>query len=283
MNKPPGILHAFNAAMLLHHKPHDEVRFVHGRYLDIATTKGKDRNSLYFGTSKNSGQLAGIFLGDKELTSKVKDVSVSASGKNITLTVKYIDDNGKLSTIKANIPSMSYIDDISGFSDELEKKIEKIDASVRYIGDQLGSINTRINRQDTSINTLNSSIINLYDQLESGEYRYKIIASEGTENEGKPDIYALYKGGVEDTDSDKIKLYNYVVKELNYDESNNSLIAKSMPKNGTAVDPEYTFNASLNLDDFMEHVANYVNLDSSVGERLTILETTLSWESLFNH
>ena len=65
------VLHVFEPNRIC--RPHDEVEFIKGRYVDIVNTKNKDPNTLYFGTSKKSDFLTGIFLGDLELTSKVKD------------------------------------------------------------------------------------------------------------------------------------------------------------------------------------------------------------------
>lgn len=144
MNRPPGILHPFNPA-LLHHVHHDEVRFVHGRYLDIASQKGKDRNSLYFGTSKNSGTLAGIFLGDQELTPKVKDVSIVAEGKNVALIVKYVNDKGKLTTVKTTLPSSAAIDQLDGLGEELLKRVNILDTSVNLLTDRIIEDEQKIN------------------------------------------------------------------------------------------------------------------------------------------
>ena len=102
-NKRHHVLHVFDPTKI--HKPHDEVYFSYGRYLDIATSKGKDPNTLYFGSSNTSKLLSGIFLGDIELTSKVKDVSIISKDGDVILSVKYINNSGKLATVKTKIPS----------------------------------------------------------------------------------------------------------------------------------------------------------------------------------
>ena len=102
-NKHQHVLHVFDPTKK--HKPHDEVYFSYGRYLDIATSKGKDPNTLYFGSSNTSKLLSGIFLGDIELTSKVKDVSIISNDGDVILSVKYINNLGKLATVKTKIPS----------------------------------------------------------------------------------------------------------------------------------------------------------------------------------
>lgn len=297
MNYSPGILHAFDPAMLFRHKPHDEVRFVYGRYLDIATQKGKDRRSLYFGTSKNSDLLAGIFLGDRELTSRVKDVSMVSNGKNITITVKYINDEGKLTTLKSKVPSSSYIDSISGLSDEIVEKIKVIDASVTIITEKLQAVDASLNDLSGKIADNKATLDELIDNLDNGKYNYTIKYAEGTLRDGQPKLYTLHKGDGAADDSSTISIYDYTLKELKYDEEDNKLVAKSWPKavdelektwiddDGNEVtarlDPQYINEIELDLAKYDEHIANYINLDSSVNDRLTIIETALAWEDLF--
>ena len=285
MNRPPGILHPFNPA-LLHHVHHDEVRFVHGRYLDIASQKGKDRNSLYFGTSKNSGALAGIFLGDQELTPKVKDVSIVAEGKNVALIVKYVNDKGKLTTVKTTLPSSAAIDQLDGLGEELLKRVNILDTSVNLLTDRIiedeqkiNNVEQRVNQQDTSINAL-------YTDLENGKYRYRVKESTGEVSDGAPTIYSLHKGDTVDSESDKVVLHNYILKSIEYDSDNNALVAKSWPKNidtlSVTLNPEHVFDASVKLDELRENFAEYINTNTTVNDRITVLEQRLSWESLLN-
>lgn len=290
MNYSPGVLHAFNPKLLFSHKPHPEVRFVYGRYLDIATHKGKDIHSLYFGTSKNSDLLAGIFLGDLELTSRVKDVSMVSNGKDITLTVKYIGNDGKLTTLKGKVPTSSYIDSISGLSDELIKKVKVIDASVKLLENKVTNLTNTVNNTVTKLE-------DLIDDLDNGKYKYTIKESEGAFKDGQPKLYTLYKGDEADSDSSSIKMYEYVLKELKYDDENNKLIARSWPKSiddttktwtdddGNTVtatlNPEYIQTVDVDLDSMEQHFAEYINTDSVINDRLTIIETSLSWEDLF--
>lgn len=291
MNRPPGILHPFNPA-LLHHVHHDEVRFVHGRYLDIASQKGKDRNSLYFGTSKNSGALAGIFLGDQELTSKVKDVSIKAEGKNVVLMVKYVNDKGKLTTIKATLPTTTSIDQLDGLGEELLKRVKILDTSVNLLTNRVtateqkvNSIEQRVDRQDTSINGLYTDLDSLYTDLENGKYRYRVKESTGEASDGAPIIYSLHKGNNADSESDQVILHDYILKSLEYDSSSNALIAKTWPKNADSSDTlktEHVFNTSVNLDELRANFAEYINNNSEVNERITVLEQRLAWESLLN-
>lgn len=290
MNYSPGVLHAFNPKLLFSHKPHPEVRFVYGRYLDIATHKGKDIHSLYFGTSKNSDLLAGIFLGDLELTSRVKDVSMVSNGKNIILTVKYIGNDGKLTTLKGKVPTSSYIESISGLSEDLLDKVKVIDASVRLLENKVTKLTNTVNNTVTKLD-------DLIDDLNNGKYSYVIKESEGPYKDGQPRLYTLYKGGEVDPDSSVIKMYEYVLKELKYDDENNKLIARSWPKvidettktwvddDGNTVtatlNPEYIQTTDVNLDLMEQHFAEYINTDSAINDRLTIIETSLSWEDLF--
>ena len=107
MNKdirpPQHVLHVFDPNRNC--RPHDEVEFIEGRYVDIVNAKNKDPHTLYFGKSKNSELLTGIFLGDLELTSKVKDVSLVSVDGVVTLSIKYVNSAGKLATVKTNLPS----------------------------------------------------------------------------------------------------------------------------------------------------------------------------------
>ena len=128
MNTP--ILHAFDPKRKFLPPKNGEVRFVQGRYIDIAAAKGKDIHSLYFGTSKNSNLLTGIFLGDFELTSKVKDVSLVSKNGNIILNIKYINEDGKLETVKRNLPSGTAYQDIIKKITEFSKTVDKINSSI---------------------------------------------------------------------------------------------------------------------------------------------------------
>ena len=122
MNTNLTILHAFDPTKHFLPPKNGEVRFVQGKYIDIAAKKGKDKNSLYFGTSKNSDLLTGIFLGDMELTSRVKDISIMNKNNNIVLCVKYINDQNKLASIKATLPSTRTIDGINNNINSLNNR-----------------------------------------------------------------------------------------------------------------------------------------------------------------
>jgi hypothetical protein len=297
MNYSPGILHAFDPKLLYHHHHHDEVRFVYGRYLDIATQKGKDRRSLYFGTSKNSDLLAGIFLGDLELTSRVKDVSMVSNGKDVTITVKYVNDQGKLTTLKGKVPTSAYVDTISGLGDEILQKIKVIDSSVKIITNRLNKIDSSINALTDTVNDTVTSLNDLIGDLDNGKYNYTVKYSEGIYNEGQPRLYTLNKGENTADDSSVISIYDYVLKELKYNDEDNALIARTWPNNidelektwtdehGNQVTarlkPEYIQEVKVNLDELQEHITNYITYDSSLGERLNIIETALAWEDLF--
>ena len=115
------VLHIFEPNRIC--RPHDEVEFIKGRYVDIVNTKNKDPNTLYFGTSKNSDFLTGIFLGDLELTSKVKDVSLVSVDGVVTLSIKYVNSSGKLATVKTNLPSQKLVEDIKNFLDDFDTSI----------------------------------------------------------------------------------------------------------------------------------------------------------------
>ena len=297
MNYSPGILHAFDPKLLYHHKHHDEVRFVYGRYLDIATQKGKDRRSLYFGTSKNSDLLAGIFLGDLELTSRVKDVSMVSNGKDVTITVKYINDQGKLTTLKGKVPTSAYVDTISGLSDEVLQKIKVIDSSVRILTNKVNKLDSSVNALNNKVNDTVTTLNDLIDDLDNGKYNYTVKYAEGIYNDGQPRLYTLHKGEGAADDSSVISIYDYVLKELKYNDEDNTIVARTWPnsidelektwtdENGNQVtarlNPEYIQEVSVNLDTLQEHIADYVSHDSDLAERVTIIETALAWEDLF--
>lgn len=94
----PHVCNPFDPNKPMHDHCHEHpVAFMSGRYIDIANTKGKDPHTLYLGTSLSTNLLNGIFLGDFELTSRVKDVSLVAGDKGVnTLVVKFVNDKNKL-------------------------------------------------------------------------------------------------------------------------------------------------------------------------------------------
>lgn len=294
-NKHISILHAFNPSLLFKVPQHEEVRFVWGRYLDIATAKGKDPRSLYFGTSKNSNLLTGIFLGDYELTSRVKDVKLESHDDIITLSIKYIDDKGKLITVKANLPSSAAIDDI-------KETLELLKNQIQQLIDSVNSINDRLEIIDGSLFVLDSSVKDIISQLDNGKYNYTIHKSESSYAEGCKQIYTLFKGDDEQLDSSAIEILDYTLKTLEYDDENNKLIATSWPAaadssivettyiddDGNEVtvtkrlDPEYIYTTELDLTPLEQHFINTVNTDSPVNDRLVIVENQLKWENLIN-
>ena len=139
-NNHHHVLHVFDPTKI--HKPHDEVYFSYGRYLDIATSKGKDPNTLYFGSSNTSKLLSGIFLGDIELTTKVKNVSIISKDGDVILTVKYINNSGKLATVKTKIPSEQLLNEVK----DLLKSFD-----VNAINTSFNDIYERLNNIDGSI------------------------------------------------------------------------------------------------------------------------------------
>ena len=154
MNKdirpPQHVLHVFDPNRKC--RPHDEVEFIEGRYVDIVNAKNKDPHTLYFGKSKNSELLTGIFLGDLELTSKVKDVSLVSVDGVVTLSIKYVNSAGKLATVKTNLPSQKLVEDIKKF-------LEDFDTSI------LDKINTSFSDVYDRLNVIDSSIVDINDHL----------------------------------------------------------------------------------------------------------------------
>ncbi len=316
MNKdirsPQHVLHVFDPNKKC--KPHDEVEFIEGRYVDIKNTKNKDPHTLYFGKSKNSDLLTGIFLGDFELTSKVKDISITSENDVVTLSVKYINDSGKLATIKTKLPSQKELDEIrkkleqfdtkinSSFDDVYER-INIIDNSITDINDHLTTIDTSIDNLFDRVDTIDTSYVHLIDDLDKGKYNYTIHKDSGTYENGFKQTFTLFKGDEEQTDSSNIEVTDMVLKQLNYVKDTNKIEAKVWPepidkidlvegvltlKDGTVIkDVTHSLDSSLiktvtlDLKDYDSHINEFMNTDSSINDRLTIVEGQLKWEEIY--
>ena len=300
------VLHAFDPKQKFLPPKNGEVRFVKGRYLDIATTKGKDIHSLYFGISKNSNLLTGIFLGDLELTSRVKDIQLTSSKDgNINLCVKYINEQGKLATVKTKIPSITaykdLIDDLKNFKDRLTA----IDTSINNLTNNINILNSSVFIIENSLNIINTSINELISDLDAGKYNYTLRESIGPFEHGYLKTYTLFKGEKEQQDSSNITLMDYVLKKLDYNDQNNTLVATIWPDscgddiyqwehiidadgNDTPIkkgklNDEYIKTIELNLDNLETHIINTINTDSIINDRLLFVESQLKWEELFNN
>lgn len=319
MNKdirsPQHVLHVFDPT--LKHHPHDEVYFSHGRYIDIANTKGKDPNTLYFGESKSSNLLTGIFLGDIELTSRVKDVSLISNDGIVTLSVKYVNESGKLGTVKTTIPSEKMLTDIKdmldGFDssilnivntsfDDIYEKLEIIDSSVSNINDYLDVLNSSLADVTDHVDQVETSLNQLITDLDNGKYNYTIHKSVGTYENGFKETYTLFRGDTSVADSSSIEVMDMLLKKLTYNASNNTIEALMLPSgindinlikdvatltDGTVVkdviatlDPKYINSVSLEMNDYDKHVNEFMNIDSSLNDRLTYVEDLLKWENL---
>lgn len=300
-------------------RPHDEVEFIEGRYVDIVNTKNKDPHTLYFGTSKNSELLTGIFLGDLELTSKVKDVSLVSVDGIVTLSIKYVNKSGKLATVKTNLPSQKLIEDIktllesfdnsifdkinTSFNDVYDK-LNIIDSSIVNINEYLTNIDTSVDTLTTKVNTLDTSLLELIDELDNGNYNYTIHENSGSYTNGFKKTFTLFKGDEEQKESSKIEVTDMVLKQLNYIKDNNVIEAKVWPepietidligdvltlKDGTVIkdvisslDKDLIKTVSLDMSDYDEHINNFMNTDSPINDRLTFVENQLKWEDLHN-
>lgn len=319
MNKdirpPQHVLHVFDPNRKC--RPHDEVEFIEGRYVDIVNAKNKDPHTLYFGTSKNSELLTGIFLGDLELTSKVKDVSLVSVNGIITLSIKYVNDSGKLATVKTNLPSQKLIEDIktllesfdtsildkinTSFNDVYDK-LNVIDSSIVNINDHLTVIDTSVDILTDRADTLDTSLAQLIEELDNGKYNYSIHEDPGTYTNGFKKTFTLFKGDEEQKDSSKIEVTDMVLKQLNYVKDNNVIEAKVWPEpiktidligdvltltDGTVIkdvisslDKDLIKTVSLDMNGYDEHVNDFMNTDSSINDRLTFVEDQLKWEGL---
>ena len=308
-NKRHHVLHVFDP--MKKHKPHDEVYFSYGRYLDIATSKGKDPNTLYFGSSNTSKLLSGIFLGDIELTSKVKDVSIISNNGDVILSVKYINNLGKLATVKTKIPSEQLLNDVkdllktfdvnainTSFND-IYGRLNIIDGSIVDIYNCIDTLNTSINDLDERYDEL----LNIIDNIDTTVgNKYTIHKSIGSADEGFAEKYTLYSGSEVVENSSVIEHISLTLRNLDYDIDSNSIQALLLPSaiksinlvdntatliDGTTVDnitdkldDKFMQSLSIDMSDYDEHINILTNIDSSINDRLTIVEDTLKWENL---
>ena len=304
MNKdirpPQHVLHIFEPNRIC--RPHDEVEFIKGRYVDIVNTKNKDPNTLYFGTSKKSDFLTGIFLGDLELTSKVKDVSLVSVDGVVTLSIKYVNSSGKLATVKTNLPSQKLVEDIKNFFEDFDTSIlDKINTSVNDVYDKLNIIDSSIVNINDHLTVIDTSLSFLINELDNDNYT--IHEDPCTVENGFKKTFTLFKGNKEQENSSKIDVTDMVLKQLNYIKGSNIIEAKIWPEHIQTIDlNENTFTlndgtiikdststhenliktVSLDLSDYDKHVNDFINTDSSINDRLEEVQTQLKWEKIGN-
>ena len=304
MNKdirpPQHVLHVFDPNRKC--RPHDEVEFIEGRYVDIVNTKNKDPHTLYFGKSKNSELLTGIFLGDLELTSKVKDVSLVSVDGVVTLSIKYVNSSGKLATVKTNLPSQKLVEDIKKFFEDFDTSIfNKINTSVNDVYDRLNVIDSSIVDINDHLTVIDTSLSFLINELDNDNYT--IHEDPCTVENGFKKTFTLFKGNKEQENSSKIDATDMVLKQLNYIKGSNIIEAKIWPEHIQTIDlNENTFTlndgtiikdststhenliktVSLDLSDYDKHVNDFINTDSSINDRLEEVQTQLKWEKICN-
>ena len=294
------VLHIFEPNRIC--RPHDEVEFIKGRYVDIVNTKNKDPNTLYFGTSKKSDFLTGIFLGDLELTSKVKDVSLASVNGIVTLSIKYVNSAGKLATVKTNLPSQKLVEDIKKFFEDFDTSIlDKINTSVNDVYDRLNVIDSSIVDINDHLTVIDTSLSFLINELDNDNYT--IHEDPCTVENGFKKTFTLFKGNKEQENSSKIDATDMVLKQLNYIKGSNIIEAKIWPEHIQTIDlNENTFTlndgtiikdststhenliktVSLDLSDYDKHVNDFINTDSSINDRLEEVKTQLKWEKIGN-
>ena len=294
------VLHVFEPNRIC--RPHDEVEFIKGRYVDIVNTKNKDPNTLYFGTSKKSDFLTGIFLGDLELTSKVKDVSLVSVDGVVTLSIKYVNSAGKLATVKTNLPSQKLVEDIKKFFEDFDTSIlDKINTSVNDVYDRLNVIDSSIVDINDHLTVIDTSLSFLINELDNDNYT--IHEDPCTVENGLKKTFTLFKGNKEQENSSKIDVTDMVLKQLNYIKGSNIIEAKIWPEHIQTIDlNENTFTlndgtiikdrtstyenliktVSLDLSDYDKHVNDFINTDSSINDRLEEVQTQLKWEKIGN-
>ena len=295
------VLHIFEPNRIC--RPHDEVEFIKGRYVDIVNTKNKDPDTLYFGTSKNSELLTGIFLGDLELTSKVKDVSLASVNGIVTLSIKYVNSSGKLATVKTNLPSQNSIDDLKKIIEKFNNNITQFNTSLNDIYDKLNIIDSSIVNINDHLTVIDTSLSFLINELDNGNYNYTIHEDPCTVENGFKKTFTLFKGNKEQENSSKIDVTDMVLKQLNYIKGSNIIEAKIWPEHIQTIDlNENTFTlndgtiikdststhenliktVSLDLSDYDKHVNDFINTDSSINDRLEEVQTQLKWEKIGN-
>ena len=304
MNKdirpPQHVLHVFDPNRKC--RPHDEVEFIEGRYVDIVNAKNKDPHTLYFGKSKNSELLTGIFLGDLELTSKVKDVSLVSVDGVVTLSIKYVNSAGKLATVKTNLPSQKLVEDIKKFLEDFDTSIlDKINTSFSDVYDRLNVIDSSIVDINDHLTVIDTSLSFLINELDNDNYT--IHEDPCTVENGFKKTFTLFKGNKEQENSSKIDVTDMVLKQLNYIKDSNIIEAKIWPEHIQTIDlNENTFTlndgtiikdststyenlikiVSLDLSDYDKHINDFINTDSSINDRLEEVQTQLKWEKIGN-
>ena len=303
MNTNTTILHAFDPKKIFPPK-NGEVRFIQGRYIDIAAKKGKDKNSLYFGTSNNTNLLSGIFLGDTELTSRVKDASLINENNNIVLSVKYINEQNKLASVKTKLASTKTIDNITADITNFNKQLKNINTSINKIENQIKIINSSVALINTHLNIIDTNLSDLINDLDNGKYNYTLKESIDSFENGYAKTYTLFKGEDEQQNSSSISLIDYVLKKLEYNNESNKLIATVWPDScgddiyqyehiidadgndnpikKAKLDDKYIKTIELSLDTLETHIINTINTNSIINDRITFVETQLKWEDLFN-
>lgn len=259
------------------------IRFVYGRYIDIANTKKKDPNTIYFGASLMNKQLTGIFLGDYEMTSKIKDISIYSKKDGVNyINLTFINGNNKLQTIKTTIVSEYSIND-------LQKQIDAISSGsskeIKKIEQHLKVLDTSVQKLNNAISSTNVVIGNLIKDVETGKYNYTIKMDRTGIREGFAKSFSLQKGGKKQPNSSVIEIYDFVPKKLVYDSSTISLNLISWPRDvkledESRLDNKYKISVSTNLQDLINDVDITLNSSSLINNRLTIIEGNLTWDDL---
>ena len=281
------------------------IRFIYGRYIDIASTPNKDPNTIYFGMSYNA-KSNGIFLGDFELTSKIRDVSIFKGDKDINnLWITFINSNNKLQTIKTTVASQETLDNLkqtiietcNSSLSEIEDKLHILDSSVILIIDDISqlkrnesSIYEHLNIIDSSIHTIiqkikDTCVGTLVDDLNYGKYNYTVKVKKSGVDEGYKKVYSLYKGIKKQTYSENIEICNIIPKKLEYDSSTYSLNLVSWPQDVSndevrEMNPSLVNTTTTSLYDLIQDTADIINTSSMVNNRIVFIESTLDWESI---
>ena len=138
--------------------------------------------------------------------------------------------------------------------------------------------------------------------MEDGKYNYTIHKTIGSYTEGFKEIYTLFKGDEPAKDSSSIETIDLLLKKLTYTKDSNSITALMLPSaieeinlvedvatlsDGTVIqditqtlDSKYMKEVSLDMSGYDEHINEFMNVDSSLNDRLTFVETQLKWENI---
>ena len=102
-------------------------------------------------------------------------------------TVKYINDNNKLATVKTKLSTSKQIE-------ELIAAVERMKDFAFTEEERIIDLESKVKDLELSTEQLNSSLNLITDELESGKFNYTIKKDEGDYSNGYKKTFTLYKG-----------------------------------------------------------------------------------------